>query len=198
MDTKVLGLVHPRTREIHAQEQKLSTSAFIIYEYTQYKTRQLGHPRSPSNIKREENMKWENIVFLKREQNMKWEKIICINCLFSNISKIHKKNQTTTNQYQKLYSTPPWHGARTCKVSRKYSNAFLSYSAKTKHDGRTDGGGGGFNISRPGPLAAQDKNWHWGWGFNNQNWVNFASLLSSLQYLSTCQIWKQSNKWHWQ
>ena len=30
-------------------------------------------------------------------------------------------------------------GAHTCKVSRKYSNAFLSYSAKTKRDGRTDG-----------------------------------------------------------
>ena len=28
---------------------------------------------------------------------------------------------------------------RTCKVSRKYINAFLSYSAKTKRDGQTDG-----------------------------------------------------------
>ena len=27
----------------------------------------------------------------------------------------------------------------TCKVSRKYINAFLSYSAKTKRDGQTDG-----------------------------------------------------------
>ena len=39
-----------------------------------------------------------------------------------NISKIHKKIQTS-HQYQKLYSTPPRHGARTCtcKVLRKYS-----------------------------------------------------------------------------
>ena len=49
------------------------------------------------------------------------------------------KIQTTFHQYQKLYSTPPWLGARTWKVSRKYSNAFLSYSAKTKRDGQTDG-----------------------------------------------------------
>ena len=50
-----------------------------------------------------------------------------------------EKIQTTFHQYQKLYSTPPWLGARTCKVSRKYNNAFLSYSAKTKRDGQTDG-----------------------------------------------------------
>ena len=65
---------------------------------------------------------------------------------FSIFKKFIKKIQTTFHQYQKLYSTPPWLGARTCKVSRKYSNAFLNYSAKTKHDGRTDrqtdGGGG--------------------------------------------------------
>ena len=46
--------------------------------------------------------------------------------------------QTTFHQYQKLYSTPPWHGTRTYKVSRKYITAFLSYSAKTKCDGQTD------------------------------------------------------------
>ena len=42
------------------------------------------------------------------------------------------KIQTTFHQYQKLYSTPPWHGERTCK----YINAFSSYIAKTKRDGR--------------------------------------------------------------
>ena len=65
------------------------------------------------------------------------------------------KIQTTFHQYQKLYSTPPWHGARTCKISRKYINAFLSYSVKTKRDGqtggrmdrRTDGQTGGVAIS---------------------------------------------------
>ena len=68
------------------------------------------------------------------------------------------KIQTTFHQYQKLYSTPPWLGARTCKVSRKYSNAFLSYSAKTKRDGQTDGrtDGGRCNISRPGPSAPRE------------------------------------------
>ena len=50
-----------------------------------------------------------------------------------------------------------------CKVSRKYIDAFLSYSAKTKRDGRTDGhtdiqtdrqtDGGRCNISRPVPSA---------------------------------------------
>ena len=51
-------------------------------------------------------------------------------------------------------------GALTCKVSRKYSNAFLSYSAKTKRDGRTDRRTGGVAISPvPGPTApAGDKN----------------------------------------
>ena len=45
-------------------------------------------------------------------------------------------------------------------VSRKYSNAFLSYSAKTKRDGQTDGRTGGVAISPvPGPTApAGDKN----------------------------------------
>ena len=28
--------------------------------------------------------------------------------------------QTTFHQYQKLYSTPPWHGARTCNVPAKF------------------------------------------------------------------------------
>ena len=57
-----------------------------------------------------------------------------------------------------LYSTPPWYGERTCKVSRKYINAF--YSAKTKRDARTDEqtDGGHFNISRPRAYgAAGDK-----------------------------------------
>ena len=51
----------------------------------------------------------------------------------------------------------------TCKVSRKYSNAFSSYSAKTKRDGqtdrRTDGWTGGISISPIPGLggAAGDK-----------------------------------------
>ena len=76
------------------------------------------------------------------------------------------KIQTTFHQYQKLYSTPPWHGAHTCKVSRTYINVFLSYSAKTKRDRQTDGqtdrrtdgrtDGGRCNISRPGPSAPRE------------------------------------------
>ena len=42
-----------------------------------------------------------------------------------------------STSFSKLYSTPPWHGARTFKVSRKYNNTFLSYSAKPKRDGQT-------------------------------------------------------------
>ena len=55
------------------------------------------------------------------------------------------------------YIRPPWHGARTCKVLRKYINAFPSYSAETKRDGRTDGRMGGVAISPvPGPAARRE------------------------------------------
>ena len=65
---------------------------------------------------------------MKHEENLKyWKK---------KKKSIFKKIQTTFHQYQKLYSTPPGHGAHTCKVSRKYIHVFLSCSAKTKHDGR--------------------------------------------------------------
>ena len=85
---------------------------------------------------------------------------------FNNFFNISNKIQTTSHQFQKLYNTPPWRawrGARTCKVSRKYSNGFLSYSTKTKRDGQTDGqtdgwmDGGHFNISHPGFGAAGDN-----------------------------------------
>ena len=68
--------------------------------------------------------------------------------------KMHNKIQTKSHQFQKLYSTPPWHGACTCKVSRKYNNAFLSYSAKTKRDGRTetDKQMGAFHDLPPPPI----------------------------------------------
>ena len=66
-----------------------------------------------------------------------------------------------------IQHTPPWLGARTCKVSRKYSNinAFLSliYNAKTKRDGRTDRqmdkqtDGGRCNIYRPRPYGAGER-----------------------------------------
>ena len=42
------------------------------------------------------------------------------------------------------------------KFRENTSNAFLSYSAKTKCDGRTDGGGGRCNISHPGPSAPRE------------------------------------------
>ena len=102
-----------------------------------------------NNIKREENMKyWHH---LKKNQYLKnsW------------------KIQTTFHQYQKLCSTPPWHGVRTCKVSRKYINAFWVTVRKTKRDGQTDGrtgGGGRCNISRPRAYGAAGDNYihvHW-------------------------------------
>ena len=71
--------------------------------------------------------------------------------------KISKQNIKYSINIKKLYSTPPWHGARTWTVSRKYSNACSRYSAKTKRDAQTDGqtdgrtdGRGRFNISRSG------------------------------------------------
>ena len=75
----------------------------------------------------------------------------------SNVSKKSYKIQTTSHHYQKLYSTPPWHGARTWKVLRKYRKASLSYIAKMKHEGQTDRHGR-FNISRPEPLAQREIN----------------------------------------
>ena len=78
-----------------------------------------------------------------------------------NFFSLNIKLKTTFPQYQKLHSTPPWLGARTCKVLRKYSNAFLSYSAKTKRDGqdrRTDRRGALQYLPSPGPTAqAGDK-----------------------------------------
>ena len=76
---------------------------------------------------------------MKREENMKFWKKKFLKFNFFQYLKNSYKIQTTFHKYQKLYSTPPWLGARTCKVSRKSINAFLSYSAKTKRDGRTDG-----------------------------------------------------------
>ena len=68
---------------------------------------------------------------------MKYWKKKSENLIFSIFKKI-LKIQTTFHQYQKLHSTPPWHGARTFKVLRKYINVFSSYSVKTKREGRTD------------------------------------------------------------
>ena len=97
---------------------------------------------------------------MKREENMKFWKKKFLKFYFFQYLKNSYKIQTTFHQYQKLYSTPPSLGARTCKVSRKYSNAFLSYSAKTKRDGQTDrqtdGRGALQYISRPGPAAPRE------------------------------------------
>ena len=94
---------------------------------------------------------------MKREENMKyWKKYIFIFYFFQYLKTFH--------QYQKLYSTPPWHGARTCKVSRKYINAFFSYCAKTKRDGQTDGRTDGRGALQYLPSrafgTAGDKNSH--------------------------------------
>ena len=74
---------------------------------------------------------------MKREENMKFE----------------KKKKFKWYLFKYLIYLPPW---LTCKVSRKYSHAFLSYSAKTKRDGQTDGRTDGqrCNISRPRAYGA--------------------------------------------
>ena len=62
----------------------------------------------------------------------------------NNIPSISKTIQHTPM----TWCTPPWLGARTCKVSRKYSNAFLVTVRKLNvTDGQTDAGR--CNISRP-------------------------------------------------
>ena len=55
----------------------------------------------------------------------------------------------------KHYTAHPHDMPCTCKVSRKYSDTFWSYSAKTKSDGQTDRwtNGGHCNISHPGPSS---------------------------------------------
>ena len=84
---------------------------------------------------------------MKREENMKFKKY------FFKYLKIHKNSNNIPSI--------SWLGARTCKVLRKYSHAFLSYSAKTKRDGqtdrRTDRRTGGVAIS-PGPTAPAGDN----------------------------------------
>ena len=52
---------------------------------------------------------------MKREENLKYWKKIFFKFYFFQYLKNSYKIQTTFHQYQKLYSTPPWHGAHTCK-----------------------------------------------------------------------------------
>ena len=56
---------------------------------------------------------------IKCEENMKYWKKKKLFYFFQYL-KNSKKIQSTFHQYKKLHSTPPCHGARTCKVSRKY------------------------------------------------------------------------------
>ena len=103
----------------------------------------------------------------------------------------------------------PWHGARTCKVSRKYINAFLSYSAKTKYDGQTDGrtdrwgGGGAFQYfpSRAFGVAGDKKLSFcdlvkWGQG-QNERYVAHLQRLYKWLAPSMCKymceaVWAES------
>ena len=116
---------------------------------------------------------------MKREENMKyWKKILKF--YFFQYLKNSYKIQTTFHQYQNYTAHPH---ARTCKVSRKYINAFLSYSAKTKRDGQTDGqtdgrtDGGRCNISRPGPSAPREIiTYSWCHVLWERNWLGFSNL----------------------
>ena len=90
---------------------------------------------------------------MKRDENLKYWK--------ENKEKNSYKIQTTFHQYQKLYSTPPWHGARTYKVSRKDINVLLSSSAKTKRDGQTDRRGALQYLPSRAFGAAGDKKYEY-------------------------------------
>ena len=63
--------------------------------------------------------------------------VILLKGTFFNISKIRNKFKRHLINIKSYTRMRPWHGACTCKVSRKYSNVCSSYSAQTKRDGRT-------------------------------------------------------------
>ena len=128
-----------------------------------------------NTIKRQ--MKWERIGFLKkkklstqpspppppkffltpfffyvansiqRKENMKYWRI------FFSLNNIASISKTTFLQYQKLYSTPPWHGACTCKVRENTSMRFWVTVRKLNvMDRQTYGRTGGVAIS---PVPGQ-------------------------------------------
>ena len=72
---------------------------------------------------------------MKREENLKfWTKIFSI---FKKFIKNSKK--TTFHQYQKLYSTPPWHGAKFWGTRSKSAMHFWVTVRKLNvTDGQTD------------------------------------------------------------
>ena len=98
---------------------------------------------------------------MKREENVKFKNFF--------FSKILKKNQTTSYQYQKLCSTP--HDMVLIPANfEKIQECVLSYSAKTKcdrqTDRQTDGRMGGVSISPV--LGLLDKTIrHSQWGMPN-------------------------------
>ena len=93
------------------------------------------------------------IIYFKQNTSFAWKILSRIH-----LNKSQYLYNIPSNWISKTIQHTPWHGARTYKVLRKYINAFSSYSAKTKRDGRTDRqtDGGRCYISRPGPPAPRE------------------------------------------
>ena len=120
-------------------------------------------------------MKWERIVFLKkiypqpptkfffyvgnsmkRDENLKYWKHFFF--FFFSIFKKFIKNSNNIPSISKTIQHTPMTWCTYLQSFEKIHQCVLSYSAKTKHDGRTDRqtDGGRCNISRPGPSAPRE------------------------------------------
>ena len=75
---------------------------------------------------------------MKREENMKFWNKKKLNFIFFNIEKIHKKFKQHSINIKNYTAHPHDMVHVPAKFREKYIDAFLSYSAKTKRDGRTD------------------------------------------------------------
>ena len=103
-----------------------------------------------------------------------FEEILFQILFFSIFSKFIKNSSNIPSISKTIQHTPMTWCTYLQRFSRKYINAFLSYSAKTKCDGRTDRWtdgrtdrqtGGRCNICRPGPSAPWEiiKKSYQGW-----------------------------------
>ena len=92
---------------------------------------------------------------MKRENMKFWKKII-FKLIFFNIYKIHKKFKQHSINIKNYTAHPHDLVHVPAKFRENTAMRFLSYSAKTKRDGRTDRqtDGGRWNISHPRAYGA--------------------------------------------